>query len=201
MMDIFEQIKHLRDSSNCFEEYTASVTGLKNKCIGDVVSTVTIHIFPNQKPWITGNIHTELKAGAVAHQSTYALRRTIKQAKRQYRTKIVSYTGSDARRMWQGLKNITDDKGKTSRELLSDESLPDELSAFYARFEGSNTEVCMRASAVPDNCVITLSVADVSKTFKQVNIHKAAGQMDYQDVYSKHAQTNLQASSLTFSTS
>ena len=33
----------------------------------------------------------------------------------------------------------------------------------------------MRASAVPDNCVITLSVADVSKTFKQGNIHKAAG--------------------------
>ena len=27
----------------------------------------------------------------------------------------------------------------------------------------------------PDDCVITLSVADVSKTFKQVNIHKAAG--------------------------
>jgi hypothetical protein len=33
----------------------------------------------------------------------------------------------------------------------------------------------MRASAVLDDCVITLSVADVSKTFKQVNIHKAAG--------------------------
>jgi hypothetical protein len=31
----------------------------------------------------------------------------------------------------------------------------------------------MRAPAVPDNCVITLSVADVSKTFKQVNIYKA----------------------------
>ena len=43
------------------------------------------------------------------------------------------------------------------------------------RFEASNTEACMRAPAVPDNCVITLSVADVSKTFKQVNIHKAAG--------------------------
>ena len=33
----------------------------------------------------------------------------------------------------------------------------------------------MRASAVPDDCVIMLSIADVSKTFKQVNIHKAAG--------------------------
>jgi hypothetical protein len=32
----------------------------------------------------------------------------------------------------------------------------------------------MRASGVPDDCVITLSIADVSKTFKQVNIHKAA---------------------------
>ena len=33
----------------------------------------------------------------------------------------------------------------------------------------------MRAPAVPDDCVITLSVEDVSKTIKHVNIHKAAG--------------------------
>ena len=33
----------------------------------------------------------------------------------------------------------------------------------------------MRSPAVLDNCLITLSVADVSKTFKQVNIHKAVG--------------------------
>ena len=32
----------------------------------------------------------------------------------------------------------------------------------------------MRASAVPDDCVITFPAADVSKTFKQVNIHKVA---------------------------
>jgi hypothetical protein len=42
-------------------------------------------------------------------------------------------------------------------------------------FEASNTEACMRASAVLDDCVITLSVARLIKTFKQVNIHKAAG--------------------------
>ena len=33
----------------------------------------------------------------------------------------------------------------------------------------------MRASAVLDDCVIKHSLADMSKTFKQVNIHKAAG--------------------------
>ena len=77
--------------------------------------------------------------------------------------------------MWQGLKTITDYKGKASRELPSDGSLPDELNAFYARFEASNTEACTRAPAVLGDCVITLSVADVNKTFKQVNIHKATG--------------------------
>ena len=129
------------------------------------------------KPWITGNIRTELKGRATAFKvrdsnpeadkkSRYTLRRTIKQAKRQYRAKIESYyTGSDARRMWQGLQTITDYKGKHSRELPSDTSLPENLNLFYARFEASNTEACMRASAVLDDYVITLSIADVSKTF------------------------------------
>ena len=77
--------------------------------------------------------------------------------------------------MWQGLQTITDYIGKHRRERPSDTSLPNELNHFYERFEVSNTEACMRASTVPDDCVITLSVAEVSKTFKQVNIHKAAG--------------------------
>ena len=97
--------------------------------------------------------------------------------------------------MWQGLHTITDYNGKPSRELPSDTSLPDRLYAIYARFKANNTESCMRAPAGSDDCVITLSIADVSKTFKQINIHKTAGQTDYQDVYSEHV------SSQTFSTS
>ena len=89
-----------RDSSNGIEEYITSVIDFMNKCIDDVVPTVTVCTYPNQKPWITGSIHTELKARAAAFKNRYALRRTIKQAKPQYRTKIESYyTGSDARRM------------------------------------------------------------------------------------------------------
>ena len=102
--------------------------------------------------------------------------------------------------MWQGMKTITDYKGKSRSELPSDPSLSDELNAFYAHLEASNTDACTRAPAVLDDPVMTLSVADVNKTFKQINIHKAAG-TDYQDVYSKHARTNWQVSSLTFSTS
>jgi hypothetical protein len=55
-----------QDSSDGIEEYTTSVTGFINKCIEDVVPTVTVHTYPSQKPWITGNIHTELKGRAAA---------------------------------------------------------------------------------------------------------------------------------------
>ena len=136
---------------------------------------MTIGTYPNQKPWITGNICTELKGRAASFKvrvsnpeaykkSCYAHRWNIKLAMRQYRAKIESYyTGSDACLMLQVLQTITDYKGKHSLERPSDTSLPDELNAFNARFEASNTEACMRASAVPDDCVITLTVA-VSKT-------------------------------------
>jgi hypothetical protein len=55
-----------RHSSDGIEEYTTSVTGFINKCIEDGVPTVTVCTYHNQKPWITGNIHTELKVRAAA---------------------------------------------------------------------------------------------------------------------------------------
>ena len=54
------------DSSDGIEEYTTSAIGFINKCIDDVVPTVTVRTYPNKKPWITGNIRTELKARAAA---------------------------------------------------------------------------------------------------------------------------------------
>ena len=54
------------DSSDGIEEYTTSVTGFISKYIDDVVLTATVRTYPNQKPWITGNILTELKGRAAA---------------------------------------------------------------------------------------------------------------------------------------
>ena len=52
------------DSSDVNEEYITSVTGFINKCIDDIVPTVTVRTYPNQKLWIKGNILSELKGRA-----------------------------------------------------------------------------------------------------------------------------------------
>ena len=54
------------DSSDGIEEYTTSVTGFINKCTNDVVPTETVRTYPNQKPWITGNIRTGFKGRTAA---------------------------------------------------------------------------------------------------------------------------------------
>ena len=75
------------------------------------------------------------------------------------------YTSSDARKMWQRLQTIMDYKGKPSRGMPSDAELSNELNAFYSCFKKHNTESCVKAPVVPDDCVISLSMVDVSKTF------------------------------------
>ena len=59
---ISTDLNMFRDSSDGIEKFTTSVTGFNNKCIEGIVPTVTVRTYPNQKPWITGNIHTELNA-------------------------------------------------------------------------------------------------------------------------------------------
>jgi hypothetical protein len=144
----------------------SSFTCYINKCTNDIFPTVTVRTYPNQNPWITGNIHTELKARAgtfkewdtnpdAYKKSRHDLRGAIKQVTRQYRTQGESYfAGFDTRQMWQGVQTIMDYKEKPSHKQPSDTSLPEELNAFYAHFKASNTEPCMRTSAVKDDCVI-----------------------------------------------
>jgi hypothetical protein len=47
---------------NNLDEYTDTVTEFNRKCIGDVVPTVTIKTYPNQKLWLDGSIRAKLKA-------------------------------------------------------------------------------------------------------------------------------------------
>ena len=49
-------------SENNIDLYADSMSEFIMKCIGDVVPTVTIKTYPNQKPWMDGGIRVKLKA-------------------------------------------------------------------------------------------------------------------------------------------
>ncbi len=71
-------------------------------------------------------------------------------------------------------------------------SLADELNTFYARFEADNTAHTENAPAAAAEEVspLSLSVADVTRSFKRPSNEKPWARMEYQAVCSKHAPFN-----------
>ncbi len=94
--------------------------------------------------------------------------------------------------MWQGINNITGFKGNKPATVNIAASLPDELNTFYARFEAHNTAHTESAptAAAEEVSPLSLSVADVTRSFKRLNIAKLWARMASQAVCSKHALTN-----------
>jgi hypothetical protein len=137
------------DSSDGIEEFTTSVTGFNYNVIDDVVPTVTVRTYPNQKPWIKGIICTELKARAATFKESDTNMDTDEK-----QSAMPFDQPSNRQRVNTGLR-----LNPTSPALIL----------------AINTEPCMRAPAVLAICVIMLSIANASNTFKQVNIYKATG--------------------------
>ncbi len=127
-------------SDDDIEAYSDTVTCFIRKCIEDVVPTKTIHIYPNQKPWINSDVRSALSARTSAFksgntddrkQASYDLRRSIKAAKRQYKNKVEEhFNNNNPRSMWQGINNITGFKGNKPATVNIAASLPDELNNF-----------------------------------------------------------------------
>ena len=106
------------------------------KCVDDVVPTITIRTYPNQKPWMNEDIHIILRALTAAFnvsrmnpddsiaRNAYKASRSIRDAKRQCRLKLyMMFDNSDSCRMWQGLQTIPDYKGKSSCAVPTEASL------------------------------------------------------------------------------
>ncbi len=189
LQDCFDHVDWdmFRAASDDNIEYSDSVTCFIRKCIEDVIPTKTIRIYPNQKPWINSDVRSALSARTSSFksgntddrkQASYDLRRSIKAAKRQYKNKVEEqFNNNNPRSMWQGINNITGFKGNKPATVNFAASLPDELNTFYARFEAHNTAhtECAPTAAAEEVSPLSLSVADVTRSFKRVNIRKAVG--------------------------
>jgi hypothetical protein len=80
-------------------------------------------------------------AGDAYKASRYELRKSIRDAKRQYRLKLeLMFDNSDSQSMWQGLQTTTDYKGKSSCVVPTEVSLSDKIKTFCAHFEKLSKE-------------------------------------------------------------
>ncbi len=110
-------------------------------------------------------------------QASYDLRRFIKAAKWQYKNKVEEqFNNKNPRCIWQGINNITGFKGNKPA-TVNIASLPDELNTCYARFEADNTAHTESApvAAAEEVSPLSLSVADVTRSFKRVNVRQVVG--------------------------
>ncbi len=168
-------------SDDDIEAYSDSVTCFIRKCIEDVVPTKIICIYPNQKRGLIVMFNQPCQHGHLPlnrKQASYDLRRSIKAAKQQYKNKVEEqFNTNNARSMWQGINNITGFKGNKPATVNIAASLPDKLNTFNARFEAHNTAhtESAPAAAAEEVSPLSLSVADVTRSFKWVNIRKAVG--------------------------
>jgi len=84
-------------SGGDINEFTEATVGFIGKMVEDTTPTTTIRTFPNQKQWVDKTVRDALRARTTAYNSglatgnmtpyraaTYAVRRTVKEAKRRY---------------------------------------------------------------------------------------------------------------------
>lgn len=105
-----------------------------SKCVVDVTNTRTITIHPNQKPWLTAEVRSLLRARdstfrisdtEVLRAARRNLTKGIKRAKADYALKIQGhFSTNDPQSMWASIKSITD-YNRRDTECPRDPSLPD----------------------------------------------------------------------------
>lgn len=117
------------------------------------LSKKRICVFPNQKPWMTGEMWLLIRAcddalrtgdRAQYTEARANLKRGIRSAKDMYRKKIQGQPGDNSpQQVWQGIQNITNYRGTDTTTINADASLAEELNSFFVwRVEGGRDLYC-----------------------------------------------------------
>lgn len=85
------------------------------------------------------------------------------------------FTDKNQRRVWQGIKNITNYKNNNHSTVYTDASLAEELNHFFAHFKVKQPTTFPALPPTSGTCHLTLQEYEVRRVLKTVNIRKAAG--------------------------
>jgi hypothetical protein len=179
-----------REASASLEEAVEAVTAYINFCTESLVPVKEVKIFPNNKPWVTGDVADLLKMRQKKFREgdqqevknlQAQLKVKIRENKEKYKKKVEESFNTDRpRKMWQSLNTMTGYKpGKKSINIDDAQALADELNQFYARFDehdfsAEQADVLERVKQRESQPVI-ISVEEVSACFQNINVRSAHG--------------------------
>lgn len=172
------------------ESHTSAVLSCISYCTESVITTRTVKVFPNQKPWLNSKVRTLLRAQDVAFRSgdqqayreaRQALQRGIEKAKHKHKQCIEdSFDNNNTRNMWQGIKELTGYKDKQMLADSSDSTLPDTLNQFFARFDQRIGEA-RTCPVLPerDDAPIQFQQHQVRATLRSVDVSQCNGDKQF----------------------
>jgi hypothetical protein len=181
------------DSCETLDELSETVSDYINFCVDSVIPVKQVTHYANSKPWITRDIRDLLKKKRSAFASgdkeelravQKELKKAIREGKEQYKQKLeAKLERNNVKDVWQGMQKITGYSKKNKFDGSSSGSdFADELNTFYARFDvhdfKDECNTILRSDDVSNSAVqepVTLSVDDVCKQLKKINVNKSAG--------------------------
>ncbi|GFR79928.1 hypothetical protein ElyMa_000567300 [Elysia marginata] len=129
------------DACDYVNELTEHVTDYITFCVENVVEKkeVVVHVYPNNKPWITNQLKTLLDEKKCLFKkgdkpALKSKQREIKEEITRCKEKLEKgFTSNNVRDMWKGLKTVVSYNEKKSTPDINFDL--NELNKFYARFD------------------------------------------------------------------
>ncbi|KAM9802248.1 interferon gamma receptor 2 isoform X2 [Syngnathus typhle] len=166
--------------------FTDSVLCYIKHCTDTVTVDKPIRIYPNQKPWMTREVHWLLEERDTAlslrseDEALYStaranLRRGIIEAQLAYKRRIEDHLDSNnSQQVWQGVQHLTNYR-TTIGAAEGDASLAEDLNTFFARFESEPPEAATSHPTVRSSFTLILKEHELRHTMWTINSSKAAG--------------------------
>ena len=179
----------IEDAAGNVNTLTEVTTSYIHFCTESILTTKSVKIFPNNKPWITPDLR---KAILRKHQSYGTEHYTkaqkdldvmIKAAKLRYKQKVEGlFKENNTKAAWKGLKELTGQSKCNNKEIdiIRELGSADRLNSFYGRFDTRDfskerEQLKSTLEATVNNTNFELPKNLVQKALNKIQTRKAAG--------------------------
>lgn len=183
----------LLSPSDSINDQVDIITSYISFCEDNIIPSKTVTIYPNNKPWITKELKEILNkkkriffTGSTLDKKEVdrEVKRAIRTAKLKFKNKVEkNFTSGNLRSAWQGLKTMASANTPVSSHRTiqvagnNTSSLPDDLNAFFTRFESDNSTQLhdSRAALTSSSSPLILNTREVVKALMKTRESCSSG--------------------------